>query len=171
MINTDFWSSQFNKWYQEYTHTHIYKFFENCMMCLIFTNGSCKRYAWEFYISLEAWRVGHGWVTSLSLLTFMHWRRKWQPPPVFLPGESRDGGAWWAAVYGVAQSRTRLKRLSSSSRRHEGNLKGNVPIKIDRAKALNREGPSWHVYEKQECPVWLKYGEWEENLREIRLKK
>ena len=27
-----------------------------------------------------------------------------------------DGGAWWAAVYGVAQSRTRLKRLSSSSR-------------------------------------------------------
>ena len=27
----------------------------------------------------------------------------------------RDGGAWWAAVYGVAQSRTRLKQLSSSS--------------------------------------------------------
>ena len=35
--------------------------------------------------------------------------------PVFLPGESRDGRAWWAAVYGVAQSWTRLKRLSSSS--------------------------------------------------------
>ena len=35
----------------------------------------------------------------------------------FLPGESQDGGAWWAAVYGVAQSRTRLKRLSSSSSR------------------------------------------------------
>ena len=28
-----------------------------------------------------------------------------------------DGGAWWAAVYGVAQSQTRLKRLSSSSSR------------------------------------------------------
>ena len=27
----------------------------------------------------------------------------------------RDGGAWWAAIYGVAQSRTRLKRLSSNS--------------------------------------------------------
>ena len=27
----------------------------------------------------------------------------------------RDGGAWWAAVYGVSQSRTRMKRLSSSS--------------------------------------------------------
>ena len=45
----------------------------------------------------------------------MHWRRKWQPTPVFLPENPRDGGAWWAAIYGVAQSRTRLKRLSSSS--------------------------------------------------------
>ena len=55
--------------------------------------------------------------TSLSLFTFMHWRRKWQPTPVFLPGESQNGGAWWAAVYGVAQSWTRLKQRSSSSRR------------------------------------------------------
>ena len=45
----------------------------------------------------------------------MHWRRKWQPTPVFLPGESQGRGAWWASVYGVTQSRTRLKRLSSSS--------------------------------------------------------
>ena len=45
----------------------------------------------------------------------MHWRRKWQPTPVFLPGESQGREAWWAAVYGVAQSRTRLKRRSSSS--------------------------------------------------------
>ena len=35
----------------------------------------------------------------------------------------RDGGAWWASVYGVAQSRTQLKRLSSSS-----SLEGNVTI-------------------------------------------
>ena len=40
---------------------------------------------------------------------------KWQPTPVFLPGESQGWGAWWASVYGVAQSQTRLKRLSSSS--------------------------------------------------------
>ena len=113
--------------------------------------------------SMGSLRVGHDWVTSLSLFTFMHWRRKWQPTPVFLPWESREqgslvgcclwgrtesdtterlpfhfslsctgeengnplqcsclenpgnGGAWWAAVYGVAQSWTRLKRLSSSS--------------------------------------------------------
>ena len=108
-------------------------------------------------------RVRDDWAPSLSIFTFMHWRWKWPPTPVFLPGESqgrgslvgchlwgrteldtterlhfhfslscigdgngnllqcsclenpRDGGAWWAAVYGVPQSRTRLTRLSSSS--------------------------------------------------------
>ena len=65
--------------------------------------------------SMGSPRVGNDWATSLSLFTFMHWRRKWQPTPVFLEN-LRDGGAWWAAVYGVTQSRTRLKWLSSSSR-------------------------------------------------------
>ena len=61
-------------------------------------------------------RVWHDWATSLSLFTFMRWRRKWQPTPVFLPGESQGWGrASWAAIYGVAQSRTWLKWLSSSS--------------------------------------------------------
>ena len=93
--------------------------------------------------SMGLLRVRRDWATSLSLFTFMHWRRKWQPAPVFLPGESqgqrslvgcrlwgrtesdttevtsclenpRDRGAWWAAVYGVTQSWTWLKRLSSS---------------------------------------------------------
>ena len=61
-------------------------------------------------------RVRHDWATSLSFFTFMHWRRKWQPTPVFLPGESQGREAWWAAVYGVTQSQTRLKRRSSSSK-------------------------------------------------------
>ena len=111
--------------------------------------------------------------TQLSNFTFTHWRRKWQPTPVFFPGESqgrgslvgchlwgrtesdttewlhfhfslscigegngnplqctclenpRDGGAWWAAVYGVAQSQTRLKWLSSSSSSWEIQVKKN----------------------------------------------
>ena len=66
--------------------------------------------------SMGSLRVGHDWATALSLFTFMHWRRKWQPTPVFLCLENpRDRRAWWAAIYGVAQSRTWLKRLSSSS--------------------------------------------------------
>ena len=39
--------------------------------------------------SMGSLRVGHDWTTSLSLFTLMHWRRKWQPTPVFLPGESQ----------------------------------------------------------------------------------
>ena len=56
--------------------------------------------------SMGSRRVRHNWASSLSLFTFMHWRRKWQPTPVFLPGESQGQGSL---------SRTRLKRLSSSS--------------------------------------------------------
>ena len=43
--------------------------------------------------SMGSLRVGHDWVTSLSLFIFMHWRRKWQPTPVFLPGESQGQGS------------------------------------------------------------------------------
>ena len=43
--------------------------------------------------SMGSLRVGHNWATSLWLFTFMHWRRKWQPTPVFLPGESQGWGS------------------------------------------------------------------------------
>ena len=43
--------------------------------------------------SMGSLRVGHDWATSLSLFTCMHWRRKWQPAPVFLPGESQGRGS------------------------------------------------------------------------------
>ena len=42
--------------------------------------------------SMGSLRVEHVWANSLSLFTFRHWRRKWQPTPVFLPGESQGQG-------------------------------------------------------------------------------
>ena len=46
--------------------------------------------------SMGSWRVGHDWVTSLSLFTFMHWRRKWQTHSSVLawriPGTGEPGG-------------------------------------------------------------------------------
>ena len=42
--------------------------------------------------SVGSLRVGHDGAASLSLFTFMHWRRKWQPTPVLLPGESQGRG-------------------------------------------------------------------------------
>ena len=46
--------------------------------------------------SMGSLRVGPDWAPSLSLFTFMHWRRKWQPTPVFLPGESQG----WRSLVG-----------------------------------------------------------------------
>ena len=43
--------------------------------------------------SMGSLGVGHDWATSLYFFTFMHWRRKWQPTPVFLPGESQGWGS------------------------------------------------------------------------------
>ena len=40
--------------------------------------------------SMGLLRIGHDWAPLLSLFTFMHWRTKWQPTPVFLPGESQE---------------------------------------------------------------------------------
>ena len=52
-------------------------------------------------------RVGHDWATSLSLFTFMHWRRKWQPTPVFLPGESQGRGSLVGCrLWGLTESDT-----------------------------------------------------------------
>ena len=57
--------------------------------------------------SLGLLRVGHDWVTSLSLFTFMHWRRKWQLTPVFLPGESQGrGGLVGCRLWGRTESDT-----------------------------------------------------------------
>ena len=78
-----------------------------------------RLWLWSFDLagglqSMGSLRVGHNWATSLSLFTFMHWRGKWQPTPVFWGCQGR--GSLVAAVYGVTQSRTKLKWLSSSSR-------------------------------------------------------
>ena len=62
--------------------------------------------------SMGSLGVGHDWVTSLSLFTFMHWRRNGNPLQCSCLENPRDGGAWLAAVYGVAQSQKQLKWLS-----------------------------------------------------------
>ena len=60
--------------------------------------------------SMGSLRVGHDWATSLSRIG----EGNSNPLQCSCLENPRDRGAWWAAVYGVAQSRTWLKRLSSS---------------------------------------------------------
>ena len=73
--------------------------------------------------SMGSQRVGHDWATSLSLFTFtFHFHfslscigeGNGNPLQGSCLENPWDGGAWWAAVYGVTQSQTRLKQLSSS---------------------------------------------------------
>ena len=59
-------------------------------------------------------RVRHNWATSLSVFPFMHWRRKWQPTPVFLPGESQGQRSLVGCSPWGCWSQTQLKWLSSN---------------------------------------------------------
>ena len=70
------------------------------------------------------WRVGHDWVTLLSLSCIGEGNGN--PLQCSCLVNPWDGGAWWAAVYGVAQSQTRLKQLSSSSSSSDSVVK-NLP--------------------------------------------
>ena len=63
--------------------------------------------------SMGSLGVGHDWATSLSLSCIGEGNGN--PLQCSCLENPRDGGAWWAAIYGVARSRTRLKQLSSSS--------------------------------------------------------
>ena len=65
--------------------------------------------------SLGLLRVGHERAASLSLSTFMQWRRKWQPTPVFLPGESQG---WGSLVGSHLWSRTELDTTEVTQQQH-----------------------------------------------------
>ena len=56
------------------------------------SHNSKKNTKWNNCFYTVHW-VRHDWATSLSLFIFMHRRRKWQPTPVFLPGESQGSGS------------------------------------------------------------------------------
>ena len=60
-------------------------------------------------------------MTEATYQACMNWRKKWEPTPVFLPGESQWGGAEWAAVFEVSQSQTKRKRLTMHASIGEGN--------------------------------------------------
>ena len=88
-----------------------WKFFPNIILShYLFCLSACLEKAMAPHSSTLAWkipwmeepgrlqsmgslRVRQDWATSLSLFTFIHWRRKWQPTPMFLPGESQGWGS------------------------------------------------------------------------------
>ena len=80
--------------------------------------------------SMGSLRVGQDSATSLSLFTFMHWKRKWQPTPVFLPGESQGRGSLvgcrlWGRTESDMTEATQLS-IAQHSIRAPGSLQSTV---------------------------------------------
>ena len=100
--------------------------------------------------SMASLRVGHDWATSFSLFTFMHWRRKWQPTPMFLPGESQGRGSLVGCRLRGRTEWTWLKRLSSSSSsrscQEEGVGWGATGVSAERFGELKRSFQNTSVF-------------------------
>ena len=99
--------------------------------------------------SMRSWRIGHDWATSLSLSCIGEGNGN--PLQCSCLENPRDGGAWWAAVYGDAQSRTRMKQLSSSSSKQERNVtlqfrhenSHQAALELDQARTYWKAEESW----------------------------
>ena len=77
--------------------------------------------------SMGSLRVRHDRATSLSLFTFMHWRRKWQPTPVFLPGESHG----WRSLVGCPLWGRRESDTTEATQQQQQQAIDNVYFKIN----------------------------------------
>ena len=105
--------------------------------------------------SMGSLGVGHGWATSLHFSLLCIGEGNGNPLQCSCLENPRDRGAWWAAVYGVTQSRTRLKRLSSSSSRLPLGFLQTFPVRdkwrrvaigfYQLREALRSPGLSWSV--------------------------
>ena len=114
--------------------------------------------------SMRSLRVRHDWATSLSLSCIGEGNGN--PLQCSCLENPRDGGAWWEAVYGVTQSRTRLKQLSSSSskvgmavstlelefhQQFDDTLESNRPLVF-----LGKGSPfmDFRVFQSMHCDMW-----------------
>ena len=87
-------------------------------------------------------RVGHDWATSLSLFTFMHWRRQWQPTPVFLPGDSQGRGCLVGyCLWGRTESDTNWSDLAAAAA---------AAAAITIRKTFRIESRAWWLLESEE---------------------
>ena len=86
--------------------------------------------------SMGSLTVGHGWATSLHFSLSHIGEGNGNPLQCSCLENPRDGGVWWAAIYGVAQSRTWLKWLSSSNNSILKSRDIILPTKVHLVKAM-----------------------------------
>ena len=95
--------------------------------------------------SMGSLRVGHDGEISLSLFTCMHWRRKWQPTPVFLPGESQG----WESLMGCHLWGRTESDTTEVTQQHSslvgfpgGSAVKNLPVSAEDTGSIPRSGRS-----------------------------
>ena len=117
--------------------------------------------------SMGLQRVGHDWATSLSLFTFMRWRRKWQLTPVFLPGESQGQRSLVGCrLWGCTESDTTEVTLQQQQQQYTSNYslvqrqtgKNQNKTKVNYT-LLMRHFLNKHQYiiDKEGLPLWLSW--------------
>ena len=113
--------------------------------------------------SMGSRRVRQDWATSLSLFTFMSWRRKWQPTPVFLPGKSQGWGSLGLPSMGSHRAGhdwsdlavAVCTRYCAKHRWGKRNKEGSLLCKVDSTVRTT------DVYKQLKCSVLRDLG-WEE---------
>ena len=97
--------------------------------------------------SMGSLGVGHDWVTSLSLFTFMHWRRKRQSTPVFLPGESQGRGSLVGCCLSMGSHRVghNWSDLAAAAATMEAEKSHNLWSASWRAKEASSVVPVWKL--------------------------
>ena len=105
--------------------------------------------------SMGLLRVGHDWATSLDFSLSCIGEGNGNPLQCSCLENPRDGGAWWAAVYGISQSWTRLKQLSSSSRMDSNPVscpsrRGDLETGLKRKDLMKTQGKDGHLLAKEE---------------------
>ena len=96
--------------------------------------------------SMGSLRVGYDWATSLSLFTFLHWRRKWQPTPVFLPGESQGRGS---LVGCRLWGRTELDTTEATQQQQQQT--NTAPSNLSSVSLHTSRQPFWTVHKTTLC--------------------
>ena len=114
--------------------------------------------------SMELIRVRHDWATSLSFFTFMHWGRKWQPIPVFLPGKSQERGS---LVGYCLWGRTELYTNEVTYQQQQKTRKGKAHENRTKEGQTKVWGPEWGLQVEQHywlSPVCIGQAQGEENI-------
>ena len=110
--------------------------------------------------SMGSHRVGHNWATSLSLFTLMHWRRKWQSTPIFLPGESQGlGSLMGCRLWGHTElDTTEVTQQQQQQQQQQQSVKTEILIKTPRCSRLRNSKAGWsyaNIQRKYKCVLWL----------------